>query len=173
LGVALITDGNGHFKGYDESFKQITEEGDIKNGRKNGEWKFNNLTYSRVEVYNENGAFTLGTCKNNTGEVRTYTKREELPLFEGGQKGFIKYLNSELKYPKDDRKKKIQGRVVVQFIVERDGTLNNIMALTHVSPDIDQEAIRVFQNSPKWKPGLQYGFPVRAQFTVPINFSLN
>ena len=74
--------------------------------------------------------------------------------------------------PKDDRKKKIQGRVVVQFVVERDGSITDIKIIEHVSPGIDQEATRVFQNSPKWMPGTQYGFPVRAQFTQAITFAL-
>lgn len=64
------------------------------------------------------------------------------------------------------------GRVVVSFIVEKDGSLSNIKAMQSVSPDMDAEAIKVVKNSPKWIPGTQFGRPVRANFIVPINFSL-
>jgi TonB family protein len=170
LGKALVENGTGHFIKYDKDFKYVAEEGDLKNGLKEGEWKFKEDSVTAVELY-QGDKFISGTSTLN-GDVKTYTAPAAPPTFKGGSENFLRYLAVSVHYPPSEREKNVQGRVVVSFIVEKDGSLSKVKAIQSVSPDMDAEAIRVVKNSPKWIPGTQFGRPVRASFTIPINFSL-
>jgi periplasmic protein TonB len=103
---------------------------------------------------------------------RIFTSVEQIPTFPGGFDAFYKYLAQNIHYPAGAAKDHIQGKVFVIFVVEKDGSLTDMKIIRGVSPDIDAEAIRVLKSSPKWKPGIQNGRPVRVQFSVPISFSL-
>lgn len=105
-------------------------------------------------------------------EPGVFTAVEHLPEFPGGVAAFGKFLGTHVRYPKDAREKGIQGRVIVTFVVEKDGKLSDIKVVRSVSPDIDAEALRVLALSPKWKPGTQKGKAVRVQYSVPISFTL-
>ena len=98
-----------------------------------------------------------------------------MPEFPGGQYALFKFISNNLNYPKDAKKKGIQGKVMVQFIVEKDGTIGDIRIIRSVSPDLDKEATRVFSLSsmPKWKPGMSDGVAVRVRYTFPITFKLD
>jgi len=98
---------------------------------------------------------------------------EKQPEFPGGLKAFYQYLGSNIKYPKEAAKNKIQGRVFLSFIVEKDGELTDIKIIRGVSADINEEAIRVIAGSPKWNPGIQFGVPVRVKYNINVNFALN
>ena len=98
---------------------------------------------------------------------------EEQPEFPGGIAALMEYLRKNIKYPAICRENNIQGRVLIQFIVNRDGTVVDPEVVRSVDPHLDREAMRVISNMPKWKPGLQRGKPVRVKFTVPVNFKLN
>lgn len=113
---------------------------------------------------------TLDTVPKGGNEV--FTAVEQQPEFPGGIKGFAKYLQTSIKYPAEDVKNKASGKVFVQFIVERDGSLNDIQVLRGISETMNAEAVRVLKRSPKWSPGKQNGKPVRVQYTVPIAFNL-
>ncbi|GAA3960891.1 M56 family metallopeptidase [Mucilaginibacter dorajii] len=102
----------------------------------------------------------------------TYASVEQLPEFPGGVEAFGKFLGSHVRYPKDAREKGIQGRVIVTFVVEKDGALSGYKVVRSVSPDIDAEALRVLAISPKWSPGKEKGKTVRVQYSVPISFTL-
>ena len=95
------------------------------------------------------------------------------PEFPGGTGALQNYIKSNIEYPADARKDSIKGRVLVQFIVEKDGSLSNIEVLKHVHPLLDAEAIRIVSNMPRWKPGKDFGFPRRVQYTIPVNFRLD
>ena len=97
---------------------------------------------------------------------------EQMPEFPGGMSELIKYLQNNIKYPKAAKDKKIQGRVIVQFVVEKDGTPTEFNVLRSIDPDLDAEALRVLQAMPKWKPGMQKGQAVRVKFTVPVTFKI-
>ncbi len=97
---------------------------------------------------------------------------EHMPEFPGGMKEFMNFLNSNIKYPETAIKKSIQGRVIVQFIVEKDGTPTEFKILRSVDSDLDKEALRVLNKMPKWKPGIQRGQAVRVKYTVPVTFKL-
>lgn len=99
---------------------------------------------------------------------------EQMPTFGSGDANeFRSWLFANMKYPEDAAKKGIQGRVFVQFVVEKDGSITNAKVLRGVDPTLDKEAIRVVEASPKWNPGLQRGKPVRVSYTFPITFTLD
>jgi protein TonB len=104
---------------------------------------------------------------------RIFTSVEQIPTFAGGMDRFYRYLGQNIRCPANAVKNHIQGKVIVTFVIEKDGSLNEIRVARGVSEDIDAEAIRVVKNSPKWVPGLQNGKPVRVQYTVPVSFSLS
>ncbi|MBM6889041.1 M56 family metallopeptidase [Bacteroides caecigallinarum] len=97
---------------------------------------------------------------------------EQMPEFPGGMKELMTYLKDNIKYPKAAQDKKVQGRVIVQFVVEKDGTPTEFNVLRSVDPDLDAEALRVLGGMPKWKPGMQKGQVVRVKYTVPVAFRL-
>lgn len=97
---------------------------------------------------------------------------ENPPTPKGGMDKFYQYLSNSIKYPAVDRENNTQGRVYVQFVVERDGSLTDIVAQRGPSQSLKDEAVRVLKAAPKWTPGKQNGNAVRVQFTVPIGFTL-
>ena len=97
---------------------------------------------------------------------------EDMPAFPGGMEAMIEYLSSNIKYPADAQKQKVDGRVLVNFVVEKDGSITEVKVVKPGFPSLDAEAVRVVKAMPKWKPGYQKGQAVRVQFTMPINFSL-
>jgi protein TonB len=97
---------------------------------------------------------------------------EKLPEFPGGREKLYEMLNNELQYPESARAAKIQGTVVIEVIIEKNGSISNPKVLYSLSPDCDQEAIRALLKLPKWKPAEQMGKPVRCCYTIPIKFTL-
>jgi TonB family protein len=101
-----------------------------------------------------------------------FTSVEKLPSFSGGMESFGKYLGKALRYPKEAQDNGTQGRVIVTFIVEPDGSLTDVRAIKDPGMGLGQEAVRVINASPKWVPGEQNGHKVRVQYTVPVIFTL-
>ncbi|MDT3405425.1 energy transducer TonB [Mucilaginibacter terrae] len=102
-----------------------------------------------------------------------YSVAQKMPVFPGGEKAFGQYLNKNLRYPKKAKDKKIQGKVFVSMIIEKDGSVKNVqVARGTSSPELNAEAVRVLAVSPKWTPGQQNGKVVRVYQMVPIEFSL-
>lgn len=98
---------------------------------------------------------------------------EQMPEFpNGGMAGLIQYLSKNIKYPTIAQENGTQGRVTVQFVVNRDGSIVDAKVLRGVDPYLDKEAIRVISSMPKWKPGMQRGKAVRVKYTVPVMFRL-
>ena len=98
---------------------------------------------------------------------------EQMPEFPGGMSACLKFLADHVAYPKEAAEKKIQGRVIVQFVVMKDGSIANARVLRAVDPLLDAEALRVIGLMPKWKPGTQRGQAVNVKFTMPVTFRLN
>ena len=98
---------------------------------------------------------------------------EQMPEFPGGQEAMMKYLSESVKYPKEASKDGVQGRVVVQFVVEKDGSISEVEVVKKVNEHLDAEAVRVVNAMPKWKPGKQKGENVRVKYTLPISFRLS
>ncbi len=102
----------------------------------------------------------------NTPEVNS------MPEFPGGASKFYEFLNKNLKYPESSRSRKIQGTVVLVFVVGVDGMIERIRVAKSVSPELDAEAVRVAQQMPPWKPGVQDGVPVEVHYTLPVKFTI-
>lgn len=97
---------------------------------------------------------------------------EEMPSFPGGMGELMKYLGNNIKYPPVAQENGIQGRVIIQFVVEKDGSVANPQVVKGVDPSLDKEALRVVKSMPKWNPGKQRGKAVRVKYTVPVTFRL-
>ena len=97
---------------------------------------------------------------------------EEMPQFPGGDAALLSYINKSMKYPVIAQENGIQGRVVISFVIEKDGSVAHIEVVRGKDPALDKEALRVIGNMPKWKPGQQRGKPVRVKYTLPVNFRL-
>ncbi len=97
---------------------------------------------------------------------------EHAPEFPGGMAALLQFLSKNIKYPTIAQENGTQGRVIVQFVVNRDGSIVDPVVVRSVDPYLDKEALRVIATMPKWKPGMQRGKPVRVKFTVPVAFRL-
>ena len=97
---------------------------------------------------------------------------EFMPEFPGGTAALMKYLGTNIKYPTISQEMGSKGRVIVQFVVDKDGTITNPEVVRGVDAYLDKEAIRVISSMPKWKPGVQNGKKVRVKYTVPVVFRL-
>lgn len=101
-----------------------------------------------------------------------YTVVEETASPIGGMPQFYKYIGSNMKYPVSARRFGIEGKVFVQFVIEKDGSIKNVKVIKGIGGGCDEEAKRVMENAPNWNPGKQRGKPVKQQYTLPIQFSL-
>lgn len=97
---------------------------------------------------------------------------EQMPEFSGGTMGLLEYLRTTIRYPQEAKVKNIQGRVMVEFFVEKDGSITEAKVVKSVDKLLDDEALRVLSQMPKWTPGTQDGEAVRVKYTIPVNFSL-
>jgi TonB family protein len=98
---------------------------------------------------------------------------EEMPQYLGGEQALLKYVSDNITYPQEAKDKEIQGRVFVSFVIEKDGSVNEVKVLRSIGGGCDEEAVRVIKGMPKWKPGKQEGKPVRVSYMMPINFKLS
>ena len=115
---------------------------------------------------------TTKTTKKAGANDKVYVVVEQMPAFPGGDAALMKYLSENIKYPKAAEKAGEQGRVVVNFIVEKDGAISNVNVVRSVTPTLDAEAVRVIKAMPKWVPGKQDGQFVRVKYNVPVSFRL-
>lgn len=104
---------------------------------------------------------------------RVYDVVEQMPSFPDGISGLRTYLNQNIRYPAEAQDNCVQGRVVVSFVVGKDGHISDVTVLRSVDPSLDKEAVRVIRNMPRWTPGKQGGEPVKVRYNVPVSFRLN
>lgn len=105
-------------------------------------------------------------------EDKVFDIVEQQPLFPGGPTALMKYLSENTKYPVVAQENGVQGRVTVQFVVEKDGSVSDVHVLRGVDPSLDKEAVRVVKSMPRWTPGKQNGITVRVNYRVPVLFRL-
>lgn len=105
-------------------------------------------------------------------EAEIFMVVEEMPEFPGGMAECLKFLGKNIKYPTIAQENGVQGRVIVQFVVNQDGSIVDPVVVRSVDPYLDKEALRVIRMMPKWKPGKQRGKAVRVKYTVPVTFKL-
>lgn len=105
-------------------------------------------------------------------EQKVFDVVEQMPSFPGGTGALFEYLSKHIKYPVVAEENGIQGRVIVTFVVERDGSVTDVRVAKSVDPSLDKEAVRVVSGMPRWIPGKQNGSAVRVKYTVPVTFRL-
>lgn len=172
-GKVLLVNGNGYFVDYDDSSSTIAEEGNVKQGKRIGEWKGGNekehMTYK--ETYDTTGTLISGTSTDQDG-THSYKTRHVSAQFKGGYDAFYKYLGRTTRYPAIARENNIQGKVILSFTVNKLGKLEHIEVRQTVSPEIDAESVRVLNSSPEWTPGMEFGRKVNQLYYMPLTFSL-
>ena len=105
-------------------------------------------------------------------ENKVFDVVEQMPSFPGGMPALMQWLSQNIKYPVIAAENGVQGRVIVQFVVEKDGSVTDVHVAKSVDPSLDKEATRVVKAMPKWNPGKQNGSAVRVKYTVPVMFKL-
>lgn len=154
------------------------------------------LTMLAVPVYaQEKDKKVTSQTNTATGDTKTFDVVEQMPSFGGGivkrsvrqpdgtvkivstevgpgPSGLFQYLSMSVRYPPVAEENGVQGRVIVSFVVERDGSITDVRVVKSVDPSLDKEAIRVISSMPKWIPGKQNGDPVRVKYTTPVTFRL-
>jgi TonB family protein len=152
---------------------RVSSEGEYRNDTPIGEhsWYTPSGSIKRKEFY-ESGKMVQGKCYTPSGADTTYFPAEEMPEFPGKEQALYKFISDNVKYPKECRKKGIEGRVYIKFKVSSTGEITEMTVIKGVHPLIDEEAMRVVGLLPKWKPGRQEGKPVSVMYTLPIKFSL-
>jgi periplasmic protein TonB len=101
-----------------------------------------------------------------------FTVVEDQPTPNGGYEAFYKYVSKNMKYPAQARRMGVEGKVYVQFVVDKDGSITEVQAVKGIGAGCDEEAVRVLQEAPKWKPGKQRGRAVKVRMVLPIQFKL-
>ena len=169
---------------YDEPQKQVP----VKKGKKNATIKTNGNTTVQVveaqdqkaetetpkteeEVVTIEGTFTPDEQKEAPQDV--FDVVEVMPQFPGGAPALMQYLSQNIRYPKEAMESETQGRVIVTFVVCKDGSICDAKVVKSVSPALDAEGLRVISSMPNWTPGTQSGKPVNVKYTVPISFRLD
>jgi len=107
-----------------------------------------------------------------TNEDEIFETAENMPEFPGGNAALMQFLQKNIRYPQIPQENGVQGRVIIQFVVNTDGTVVDPVVARSVDPYLDKEALRVIGLMPKWKPGMQRNKPVRVKYTVPVVFRL-
>ena len=110
--------------------------------------------------------------KHVVEETKIFTVVEQMPMYPGGDAALMGYLRDNIKYPTVAAENGVQGRVVVGFVVERDGSITDVNIIRGVDPSLDREAMRVVKSMPRWNPGKQNGSAVRVKYQVPVSFRL-
>jgi TonB family protein len=127
------------------------------------------FTFSLQRVAAQESNVTLSQL-TDSGKVFTAVETEPVPV--GGMAAYYRFLGNKIRYPSADKIYNIQGRVIVQFVIEKDGSLTEIKVMRSPSNTLADETIRVLKMAPKWTPGLQNQKPVRVMYTIPVNYSL-
>lgn len=124
------------------------------------------FTYVMVNAQSNTGS------KEKTSNEKIYDVVEMPPSFPGGQAALLAWIASHVNYPQKAMESRIEGRIIVGFVIECDGSVSQAKILHGVDPLLDDEAIRVVMGMPKWTPGRQNGKNVRVKYNVPVNFRL-
>ena len=172
-----------------EPRKMMTLTAYRADGTQSADFKINEVEkHGDTMTYSVN-PFTISTDKSNKIHIVTeedfnlkvrhqdpdsvFQICEVMPEFPGGTEKFMAYLSENIKYPEEAKDKNISGRVFINFVVEKDGSVSNVKVMRSIGGGCDEEAVRVVKAMPKWKPGMQRGKPVRVSYVLPVTFKLN
>ena len=143
----------------------------VKKGKKNTTIKVGTQEIKVTEASKDDKATTVTMNvvedEQNATDDKVFDVVENMPEFNGGMGALMQYLSDNIRYPEE---KDIQGRVIVSFVVDKDGSISNAQVVKSLHPSFDAEALRIINNMPKWIPGTQNGKPVNVKYVVPINF---
>ena len=120
----------------------------------------------------ERNAEAQVTDESNPQSETIYKSVEQMPMFPGGEAGLLRYLQENIQYPPEAAKDNVQGRVILQFVVDKTGQVGEVKILRSVSEELDAEAVRVVKTLPKFEPGRQDGQPVSVWYTLPVSFNI-
>jgi protein TonB len=109
---------------------------------------------------------------SNSTEQEPFVFAEQMPEFPGGDNALMRFLQQNIKYPIKALKKNIEGVVMINFVVEKDGRISKVKVTKRIGGGCDEEALRVIRKMPRWKPGKQGGKPVPVYFDIPVNFKI-
>lgn len=154
---------NGQLK-HEQNFRLNKFDGTVKSYWLNGNLK-------RDDVYS-NDTLMTGACYDSTGVKVDYFPFAEMPAFKGGDKKLFSFLANNVRYPVEAQKLGIEGRVLVQFVVGKDGKVTDAKIVKNANYYLDIEALRVVNAMPNWIPGKLEGKSVRVKHTLPVNFRL-
>lgn len=169
-GKVLAENGRGEWLKFDEFIEGSTIRGPILNGKPDGHWKLKSKDTVYTIVYQKGRMISGEESLVNSDYV--FFKVDVAPTFPGGDSQLSLFLVKTIKYPVEDLKNEVQGRTVVTFVVERDGSLTNFRIVKAVSATTSAEAIRVLKLSPHWLPGKRSGKTVRVQYAIPVSFTI-
>ena len=139
-----------------------------------GTYRHNSSTYPVVKIPKQEIKEVTPTKNSKISKSKKiYDVVDEMPVFPGGIGALLEYLATHVKYPVVAQENGVQGRVIVSFVVECDGSITDVRVERSVDPSLDREAIRVVSSMPRWSPGKLNGYIVRVKYSVPVSFRLN
>lgn len=168
-GEKTVSDGNGFLESSDE---YLTEKGGYKDGFKYEKWTGHSLknTFNYEEFY-ENGELISGVSYESDGTKNEYTSLEIRPEPKKGMKDFYEFIGKKFNYTKEAKKMNIKGRILLSFIVDKDGKIVEPKIINGLGYGLDEEAIRVITSYENWKPALQKGRRVRCSYQIPLSLT--
>ncbi|MDB5131140.1 MAG: hypothetical protein JWR02_889 [Mucilaginibacter sp.] len=178
MGKVLAENGNGKWLEFlDETFKNTYSEGEVRDGLAEGKWRDKTATgdfmyvYRNGEMVSSSNTYLRGIY--TPGDTTGFKPLQGVPNFPGGVEEFGRFLAYNIRYPVVARENNIQGRIIISFVVEIDGSLTEMKIVKGIGGGCDEEALRVMRSSPKWMPAIQDGKAVRMPYSVPIAFTLS
>ena len=133
----------------------------------------NKFAFQNLYLLKQDDADETSSQKPQVTQDSLYRVTEVMPQYPGGPNEMMKYIQENIKYPQSAIDNKIEGRVFVSFVVEKDGSITNAAVMRGIDKECDAEALRVVASMPKWTPGQHKGEVVRTQFTIPIYYKFN
>lgn len=177
-GIQKVIDGDGDYSFMEDywcndSAEKVTLSGSVKSGLKDGTWKgfYADGTLFCEETYNEKG-MVEGKSYDRNGTKYTYNKVEVMPEFEGGDAALMWFLKKNISYPLKEQNEDIQGKVIVNLVVDKSGKVKDAKITRSVSPGLDKEALRVVNMLPNFKPGMFRGQPASVYYNLPVVYKL-
>lgn len=133
---------------------------------------FKLIAFALLLIGISTSGFSVDIQTDTTNKGMVFDMPEQMPQYPGGGDAMEQFINNNIKYPAEAKAQKIQGKVYIQFIVEKDGSISEVSVRRGAHKLLDSEAMRVVKLMPKWKPGSMRGKTVRVRYTLPITFSL-
>lgn len=151
---------------YTQSFENDQLHGEFRSYYPGGQLK-------RIERY-EKEKFIDGECFQEDGSPRPFTRFQQAPQYPGGEQALFNYISENLQYPAKARKRNIQGKVVLTFVLNKDGSVSDVVVVNGIGGGCDEEAVRLVSGMERWQPGLvDDDRPVKVRYTLPLRFRLD